>query len=90
MGGEQSPPLPRSRFSSLSQARVVLASWQEDYNDVRPHSGLANRTPQEFRNQHITLAGSPATVRTSTQDRKSSSAQFEQKRPPHEHDALGL
>ena len=34
--------------SSLSQARAVLASWQEDYNAVRPHSALAND-----RNQHI-------------------------------------
>jgi len=60
--------LNETLFSSLSQARAVLASWQEDYNAVRPHSALAYRTPHEFRNRHIALAGSPATVRTSTQD----------------------
>jgi putative transposase len=48
--------LNETLFSSLSQARAVLASWQEDYNAVRPHSALANSTPQEFRHQHITLA----------------------------------
>jgi hypothetical protein len=43
-------------FSVLSQARAVLTSWRADYNGVRPHSALANRTPQEFRSQHIALA----------------------------------
>jgi putative transposase len=27
-------------FTSLRHARAVLARWQRDYNDVRPHSGL--------------------------------------------------
>jgi putative transposase len=40
----------------LAQARVVLDSWRSDYNGVRPHSALANRTPEEFRTQHIALA----------------------------------
>jgi putative transposase len=35
--------LNETLFSSLSQARAVLASWQEDYNAVRPHSALAYR-----------------------------------------------
>lgn len=26
-----------------------LAEWRDDYNRVRPHSALANRTPEEFR-----------------------------------------
>ena len=51
--------LNETLFLSFSQARAVLASWQEDDNAVRPHSALAYRTPHEFRNQHIALAGSP-------------------------------
>lgn len=35
-------------FSSLSEARAVLAAWRDDYNRVRPHPALANRTPEEF------------------------------------------
>ena len=49
--------LNETLFSSLSQARAILSSWQ-DYNAVRPHSALANRTPREFRSQQITLAAS--------------------------------
>jgi len=43
-------------FSSLSEARAVLASWQRDYNGVRPHSGLANKTPWQFRSEHLAVA----------------------------------
>ena len=43
-------------FGSLVHARAVLHSWGLDYNRVRPHSALANRTPEEFRAQHIALA----------------------------------
>ena len=32
-------------FTSPRQARAVLGAWQDDYNDVRPHSGLGGRTP---------------------------------------------
>ncbi len=32
-------------FTSLRHARAVLAAWQQDYNHVRPHSGLGGRTP---------------------------------------------
>jgi putative transposase len=35
-------------FGSLYQAREIIEAWREDYNGVRPHSGLDNRTPQEF------------------------------------------
>src|SRR5262249_44273937 len=49
--------LAAPRFPS---ARGVLPSWQVDYNGVRPHSALANQTPQEFRSQHISAAASRA------------------------------
>ena len=52
--------LNETLFSSLSEARAVLASWQVDYNGVRPHSALANQTPQEFRSQHIAVTASRA------------------------------
>ncbi len=41
--------LNETLFSSLAEARRLLAAWRDDYNRVRPHSALANRTPEEFR-----------------------------------------
>ena len=35
-------------FSTLHQARVELATWKNDYNHHRPHSGLGWLTPSEF------------------------------------------
>jgi len=32
-------------FSSVVEAQVVLDAWREDYNLVRPHSSLQDRTP---------------------------------------------
>jgi putative transposase len=32
-------------FDSLADARRKLAIWRYDYNHVRPHSSLGNRTP---------------------------------------------
>ena len=37
--------LNETAFSSLTEARAVLAAWRDDCNRVRPHSALANRTP---------------------------------------------
>lgn len=48
--------LNETLFSTLAEARAVLAEWREDYNRVRPHSALANRTPEEFRDHHLALA----------------------------------
>jgi putative transposase len=39
-------------FSSLAEARVLLAEWQRDYNDERPHSRLGWLTPSEFAERH--------------------------------------
>ncbi|WP_323042958.1 IS3 family transposase [Gemmobacter sp.] len=36
-------------FDSLADARRKLAIWRYDYNNVRPHSSLGNRTPAEAR-----------------------------------------
>jgi putative transposase len=35
-------------FTSLRHARVVLAGWRIDYNQVRPHSFLGGRAPAEI------------------------------------------
>ena len=35
-------------FFSLTDAREKLERWRHDYNQQRPHSALADRTPQEF------------------------------------------
>ena len=37
--------LNETLFTSLRQARAVLAAWQRDYNEVRPHSahGVSRR-----------------------------------------------
>jgi putative transposase len=40
--------LNETLFSSLPQARVLLAGWRRDYNENRPHSRLGWRTPNEF------------------------------------------
>jgi putative transposase len=37
--------LNETLFGSVRQARLVLADWRRDYNEVRPHSGLGGRTP---------------------------------------------
>ena len=36
-------------FDSLADARRKLAVWRYDYNNVRPHSSLGNRTPAQAR-----------------------------------------
>jgi putative transposase len=35
-------------FLTLDDARETVESWRLDYNQVRPHSALAYRTPDEF------------------------------------------
>ena len=35
-------------FIDLADARSKIASWRTDYNEVRPHSSLANATPKEY------------------------------------------
>lgn len=35
-------------FTSLFEARILIASWRRDYNQHRPHSALEYQTPAEF------------------------------------------
>ncbi len=36
-------------FFNLADAREKLERWRRDYNQKRPHSALADRTPEEFK-----------------------------------------
>jgi len=36
-------------FRSRTEAQVVIETWRQHYNDVRPHSSLGYRTPSEFK-----------------------------------------
>jgi len=38
------------------QTHAILDSWRRDYNGLRPHSALANWTPEQFRAQHNAVA----------------------------------
>jgi putative transposase len=35
-------------FITLKHAREIIEEWRRDYNDVRPHSSLNDRTPKEY------------------------------------------
>ena len=43
-------------FHNLADARTKIANWRHEYNDVRPHSSLGYRTPNEFAEQLKTSA----------------------------------
>ena len=51
--------LNETLFSTLPQARAVLAAWRLDYDRTRPHSALGNAAPAEFA-ERIGLAGEAA------------------------------
>lgn len=40
--------LNETLFTSLAHARAALLTWKDDYNTVRPHSGLNNLAPSIF------------------------------------------
>ena len=40
--------LNRELFGSLLEARIILESWRNEYNDQRPHSSLGYQTPSEY------------------------------------------
>ena len=37
-------------FMSLDDARLKLEDWRRDYNEVRPHSAIGNKTPATLMN----------------------------------------
>lgn len=58
-------------FVSLDHARAVISEWRRDYNEVRPHSSLAQRTPAQFAaalRDHGTLANQQPSDKLANQD----------------------
>jgi putative transposase len=51
--------LNESWFVSLVDARETIEAWRVDYNAARPHSGLADRTPEEFAKELLMTTASP-------------------------------
>jgi len=51
--------LNETLFTSLRQACALLAAWQRDYNEVRPHSTHRGRTPASIRLPPCSPASSP-------------------------------
>jgi putative transposase len=46
-------------FMTLAEARQTIEAWRRDYNEVRPHSSLGNRTPKEFTGAGAALPPEP-------------------------------
>ena len=40
--------LDRWLFSSMTEARVVINQWLDEYNTIRPHGSLGGMNPQQF------------------------------------------
>jgi putative transposase len=60
-------------FRNRVDARVGIEQWRRHYNEVRPHSSLAYRTPLEFKAStafQFTEGRSPALALTRTTDRR--------------------
>jgi putative transposase len=57
--------LNETLFTSLPQARSILADWKHDYNTVRPHPKLGGRTPAEIAG--LRVGGMPPTPLPSLQ-----------------------
>ncbi|WP_425591647.1 IS3 family transposase [Hydrogenophaga aromaticivorans] len=47
-------------FETLHQARMAVAVWRTDYNEVRPHSSLGRIPPARFAELHRQRAGDAA------------------------------
>ncbi len=39
------------QFAASLNTKVVIESWRQHYNEVRPHSSLQYLTPTEFKQQ---------------------------------------
>ena len=55
--------LNESWFVSLPDARETIEAWRVDYNEVRPHTGLADATPTAFA---LSLAGTTPSLNQPT------------------------
>jgi putative transposase len=58
--------LNETLFSFLAQAREILLLWKDDYNTVRPHSGLGNVTPATYADRGASDTQRDGTLRDPT------------------------
>lgn len=49
-------------FVSLDDARRIIASWKEQYNEVREHGSLGGLTPREFARKWSLRADTPSSI----------------------------
>ena len=42
-------------FRSRREAKVIIETWRQHYNAVRPHSSLDYLTPLEFKQHHESI-----------------------------------
>lgn len=42
-------------FKTLTDARLTIEAWRQEYNQLRPHSALGQATPEEFARQEVML-----------------------------------
>ncbi|MGC0397212.1 hypothetical protein ABIF91_009624 [Bradyrhizobium sp. USDA 241] len=69
--------LNETLFTSLAQARAVLAAWKDDYNNARPHSALGNLTPTEYAKRNALGPQRDGTLRYYPESELSDTAAFE-------------
>ncbi|WP_409513957.1 IS3 family transposase [Variovorax sp. MHTC-1] len=53
-------------FETLQQARAAIATWRQDYNEVRPHSSCGRMPPAKFAELHRQRAGDAAQATSTT------------------------
>jgi putative transposase len=54
-------------FETLTQARTTIATWRQDYNEVRPHSSCQRMAPAKFAALHRQRAGDATRSSTITE-----------------------
>jgi putative transposase len=55
-------------FGNVAEAQALLDAWRDDYNRVRPHSVLQDRTPEEWA-QYLTESRETRDSVSITEDR---------------------
>jgi putative transposase len=56
--------LNETLFASLAHARAALAAWRLDYNTVRPHSSIGNRSPADYAKLSVPASQRDGTLRS--------------------------
>ena len=50
------------KIRTRAEAKVIIETWRQHYNAVRPHMSLNYLTPHEFKSQHPSRVHNPAIV----------------------------